>query len=88
MRGPCPLNYGANTCFVATAAYSPNAKELDSLYYFRNNKLASKKLGRFLIKLYYKVGPSLAKIVSVRDKFKAAARKVITPFVRHYQSMV
>lgn len=49
-------------CFVATAIYNDyNHPKVMVLRNFRDNKLKGNFFGRLFIKIYYKVGPSMAK---------------------------
>jgi hypothetical protein len=54
-----------SNCFVATVAFgSPLAPEVEFLRSFRDETLLRYSAGRIFIKLYYKLGPSLAKGIS------------------------
>jgi tetratricopeptide (TPR) repeat protein len=50
-------------CFLATAVYGPEARELDDFRAFRDQVLLPRGLGRVFVTGYYAVGPSLARAV-------------------------
>ncbi len=47
-------------CFIATAIFGQEAWQTELLRYFRDKNLLSNSIGRFLVKVYYKVSPTLA----------------------------
>jgi hypothetical protein len=74
---------GKNYCFVATAVYgAPNAPELETLRFFRDELLLPKKLGRFLVERYYQVGLPLSQFLEKSERAKKVARLlVVAPIV-------
>jgi hypothetical protein len=65
-------------CFIATAVYgSVDANEVQQFYHIRDNFLAKSVAGRFFIKFYYAVSPTLAKWIDNKPKIKSFTRKFI-----------
>jgi len=57
----CPVSLGISSCFIATAAYSNDRHpDLDTFRVFRDRKLLSNWFGRFLVRIYYQIGPYAA----------------------------
>ena len=70
-------------CFVATAAFGDAcAPEVMALKRWRDQRLARSLWGRGLIRLYWRVGPWLAKIVRGRPWLAAAVARVLRALVR------
>jgi hypothetical protein len=70
-------------CFVASAAYgSPLASEIGVLRALRDRYLAPHAWGRALIRVYYSVGPSLARPVREHPWLASAVRALLTPLVK------
>ncbi len=68
-------------CFVATVTYGThNLRQLDKLRYFRDNRLCKTSSGRYFIRMYYKYGPSLAKIVD-KSYFAKNITKTVLDFI-------
>ncbi len=63
---PQSINYSSTStssegCFIATAAYStPFHPDLHTFRRFRDRKLMSNFLGKFLVRLYYRFSPKMA----------------------------
>lgn len=55
-----------SSCFIVTATCGRNSWEASTLTAFRDKFLAINKLGRFFIKIYYQISPSIA--FSIRGK--------------------
>lgn len=71
-----------NLCFIATAAYgSPLHPHVQVLRDFRDKCLMPYKPGRILVKLYYRLSPPIAKIISKHTVFRTAVRISIYPLV-------
>ncbi len=69
-------------CFVATAAYgSPLASEIGVLRAVRDRYLASHGVGRALVDVYYRVGPSLAETIRARPWLRSATRFMLSPII-------
>ena len=59
-----PEQEGSSGCFVATVAYGgANTLEVQALRAFRDQRLSRSATGRCLIRVYYRWGPGLARIV-------------------------
>jgi hypothetical protein len=76
-------------CFIATAAYdSPFHSHVEILRNFRDKYLITNKLGRKLVKLYYKYSPPLANIIAKHKTLKIAVRISLFPLVAFGYAMV
>lgn len=65
----------AGACFIATAAYgTPMAFEIDILRKFRDQKLDTNILGSCLVKLYYRISPYPAAIISRSERMRKFVR--------------
>lgn len=74
-------NFRKSACFVATAAFDGSESEtVRGLRDWRDDFLSRTAWGRFSIAVYYKLSPSLARIVWRRPKLKAAARFLLMQF--------
>lgn len=74
------VNTRSSQCFVATAAYQdPDHPIVRELRLVRDELLQTSRLGRELIKFYYRHGPKLAAIVAPRPTLRMAARAILTP---------
>ena len=62
-------------CFIATAAYStPHHPDLDTFRNFRDEKLLTNLVGKQLVKLYYRISPSMAQYVEKQPAIKNLLR--------------
>lgn len=69
-------------CFIATAAYGSSlAPEVRVLRRFRDERLMASAAGRYLVRLYYRHSPPLARIIRERPALRAASRALLTPVV-------
>jgi tetratricopeptide (TPR) repeat protein len=74
----------SNSCFVATAAFgSPLIAELDYLRYWRDNYLNRSGLGKLFIKVYYRIGPFLARPVTKSNVLKRFTQGVIYKIISY-----
>jgi hypothetical protein len=65
-------------CFIATAVYdSAESSEVIILQEFRNEYLSKLWIGRVLVKLYYRVSPSIVRILEHGDIYKKIIRTVL-----------
>lgn len=65
-------------CFVATAAFgSPYTREVMLLRAFRDDHLSESRIGRALIRLYYRASPTLARQLKNRPSIRALTRGVL-----------
>lgn len=75
-----PQNRQNEGCFIATAAYgTPFTKEINILRLWRDDVLKSHFLGLEFIKIYYRISPSIANIISENNFFRKATRLLLTP---------
>jgi hypothetical protein len=62
------------SCFVVTAAFGEGAPELAPFRRFRDEVLWPRGWGRAAVRLYYRVGPGLARVVVHRPALRRAVR--------------
>lgn len=69
-------------CYIATCVYgSYNAPEVMILRKFRDNRLSKTVMGRFFIKIYYKISPWLVKCFGKTNWFKKFWKKHLDKLV-------
>jgi len=69
-------------CFIATAAYdSPLHPYVETLRDFRDKYLMPSKLGRKLVKSYYKYSPFVANFIAKHKVLKIAVRFTLLPII-------
>ncbi len=67
-------------CFIATAAYgSPMATEVRTLRLFRDAYLSGNTAGKFLVSIYYKMSPPVARVIAGSPLLRRAARIALVP---------
>ncbi|MGQ0506556.1 MAG: CFI-box-CTERM domain-containing protein [Myxococcaceae bacterium] len=64
----------AGPCFVASVAFGENARELETLRWFRDEVLRRYPLGSALVRSYYRRGPALVEWLARRPRGKAIVR--------------
>ncbi|MFW5983212.1 MAG: CFI-box-CTERM domain-containing protein [bacterium] len=70
-------------CFIATFVYGDyNAFEVIKFREFRDNTLATTKLGNSFIKLYYKSSPFLINVLSSFPKSRLVGRRILNIVVK------
>ena len=75
-------------CFIATAVYgSYAADEVRILRVFRDRKLASYGLGRWLIRAYYLVSPPIAELLEVFPVPKKPVKYVLDKVVGYVKEV-
>jgi hypothetical protein len=75
-------NYNSNKsgCFIATATYgTANDYRVKELRYFRDNLLLKNSFGKDVIYLYYKVSPSVAKLVEKSSSIRQVIKCILYP---------
>jgi len=76
-------------CFIATAAYgSPLHPYVEILRDFRDKCLMPRRLGRALVKIYYKYSPFAADIIAKHKALKVAVRISLLPFIAFSYSIL
>lgn len=79
---PSPSASDGGACFIATAAYgSAQAPEVTILRNFRDTYLRPYRAGQTFIELYYRLSPSLARIVADSPALRAVIRRILIPIV-------
>jgi very-short-patch-repair endonuclease len=69
-------------CFIATAAFkTPMAKEINVLRIFRDLWMEHNSMGRYMIRLYYGISPSIACIVSRNTTLKSLVQLSLKPLI-------
>jgi len=74
-------NVGAQTCFIATAAYgTPFEKEVLTLRQFREKFLLTNQAGSWFVDKYYQYSPPIANKIAENENAKSAVRVLLKPF--------
>jgi len=69
-------------CYIATAVYgSYDCQEVLVLRRYRDEKLLTSKWGRLLVKLYYKISPSISNKLRHRATLSRLAKKILDSIV-------
>lgn len=70
-----------SSCFIATAVYgSYDAPEVIIFRKFRDEQLGKYRLGRFFIKLYYRLSPPVANRLGSYPRVMFLVRKILDAF--------
>ena len=73
---------GHSSCFIATAAFgSPGERPILILRTFRDRHLKACAPGRFLVRIYERYSPPLARFVAKHDNLRFAVRIMLVPWV-------
>lgn len=74
---------GDGGCFIATAVYGDlNAPQVIALRKFRDESLLRSAGGRFFVRLYYRLSPSLADFIRRHHFLKAVSRAPLGFLIR------
>jgi tetratricopeptide (TPR) repeat protein len=72
----------SSQCFIATAAYgTPLASEIFVLRELRDNYLRKNFIGAFFVKLYEKISPPIANIISKHMFLRSITRCILKPIL-------
>lgn len=72
----------SSNCYIATKVYGNiDAPQVITLRVWRNNYLNNFMLGRVFVKVYYKIGPVLAKLIISESLVERTIRKVLNSLV-------
>ena len=71
-------------CFIATAAYgSPFHQEINVLRNWRDQSLAISYSGKLFIDIYYRLSPTIAKIIIRSEVLKSIIRSALRPVIAY-----
>ena len=71
-------------CFIATATYgSYNSPEVLLLRKWRDNVLLKSSSGKIFVDFYYKVSPSIAKIIGKYTILKGVSKLILKPIINY-----
>lgn len=80
---PPSQNINNSDCFIVTATFgTPDAKEVHRYRAFRDKYLMSNNLGLILVKIYYLIGPKIAKIIKSNLFLKKLSHKILKTISR------
>lgn len=73
---------GGRSCFIATATFGTSmANEVQSLRFFRDNYLLTNRPGEFIIDLYERYSPPIARIIEGSEFLKGMVRFYLRPVI-------
>ncbi|MBC7741886.1 MAG: hypothetical protein H7061_06800 [Bdellovibrionaceae bacterium] len=73
-------------CFISTAAFgSDMAPEVQTFREFRNKYLLTNSVGKVFVKLYYKMSPPIANIISESEILRTITRSALYPVLAFIQ---
>lgn len=75
------------TCFIATVCFG-EGYETQVLRLYRDLFLKKSTFGRALIWIYYKISPTIAKILRKHERLKALTKRLLIPFVKFAERKV
>jgi len=77
-KGDIIKSLDSSGCFIATVAFGdPNCSELITLRNFRDEVLIKKPIGKYIITIYYKLGPHIASLISRSKNAKLIIRRIL-----------
>jgi cold shock CspA family protein len=74
-------SFSSNNCFIATAVYGKQSRELVSLRQFRDVKLIKTKAGRSFVGVYYRVSPAIAAFIIKNSTLKSVVKWILDKFL-------
>lgn len=72
---------GGGGCFIATAIYGPESREVFVLRQFRDQHLITNRTGRRFVSLYYRFSPPVARTIEGSIILRTLGRSIIAPVV-------
>jgi hypothetical protein len=72
---------GGGGCFIATAVYGPESREVYILRQFRDRRLLTNGPGRLFVATYYKYSPPIARFMHPGPVLRVAGRCILWPLV-------
>ncbi len=78
---PGPYYRGYRYCFVATAAWDADHKNVQILREFRDRWLLKYSAGRMLVEYYYQYGPAAAEVIQEHGYLRPVVRCLLAPLV-------
>ncbi len=72
---------GGGGCFIATALYGPESREVFILRQFRDTHLLTNRAGSAFVTLYYKYSPPIARVMGRSLPLRILGKGVIGPLV-------
>ncbi len=82
-----PCKEEDDNCFIATATYGTVfARDVVILRNWRDEKLKTTKIGCQLVRIYYKISPPIAKLISGSKNLKTIVRHALNPLVNYLKN--
>jgi len=77
-----------STCFIATACYGSDSREVTILKQFRDEHLVKNKIGNIFVTIYYKISPHLCRLLHNDKPIKKATKFFLKIIVRHMEKII
>ena len=78
---PYHNHYYAGGCFIATACFGSDSKEVSVLRNFRDKFLLNYRIGKLFVWGYYKISPVIATLLVKYRALRTMTRHFLRPFV-------